>query len=419
MHPHRAFIALAPFAAGLALLTGCGAPPQAAPTITGHENVKPANAKEQAGPAPRLVLTTDQGLLTLDAKTLQPVAEPVPLEGFIRVNPAGDGRHVLVSTERGFEAFDAGSWEFPHGDHSHFYTVPPRLTGAVFPAEHPGHVVSHGKTALFAVGTGEITVFDPADLDPGSVANGQPASTKTRTPEPHHGVAVPLPDGGLLSTRSNGKERVGVPIHGQNGGETASAENCPGTHGEAVAGNGAVVVGCSDGALVYHGGKLSKVQAPDAYGRIGNQSGSSNSPIILGDYKVDRAAKLERPTRVSLIDTRDSSLKHVDLGTSYSFRSLGRGPAGEALVLGTDGRLHVIDPETGAVQHRIQVTPAWTEPEVWQEARPALYVDGATAYVSDPGTRKIHAVDLAAGQVAKTAGLPAAPNELTGISGRK
>ena len=109
----------------------------------------------------------------------------------------------------------------------------------------------------------------------------------------------------------------------------------------------------------------------------------------------------------------------MDLGTSYSFRSLGRGPAGEALVLGTDGRLHVIDPETGAVQHRIPVTPAWTEPEVWQAARPTLYVDGATAYVSDPGARKIHAVDLAAGQVAKTADLPAVPNELTGIRGRK
>ena len=97
MHPHRAFIALAPFAAGLALLTGCGAPPQAAPTITGHENVKPANAKEQAGPAPRLVLTTDQGLLTLDAKTLQPVAERVMQPPERGTRSIGRGSHLPLA----------------------------------------------------------------------------------------------------------------------------------------------------------------------------------------------------------------------------------------------------------------------------------------------------------------------------------
>ena len=69
--------------------------------------------------------------------------------------------------------------------------------------------------------------------------------------------------------------------------------------------------------------------------------------MLLGDYKTDPDAELERPTRVSLIDTRDASLRLVDLGTSYSFRSLGRGPEGEALVLGTDGALHVLDPESG------------------------------------------------------------------------
>ncbi|ABY24935.1 putative secreted protein [Renibacterium salmoninarum ATCC 33209] len=403
-------------------MTGCGTgqPAQSsAPTITAgeHNHAKPENAKEQAGPTARLLLTTSQGLLTLDAKTLKPVGDPLSLDGFIRVNPAGDGRHVLISTEKGFEAFDAGSWEFPHGDHSHFYTMPPKLTGTVFPADHPGHVVTHGKTALFADGTGEVTVFDPAELG----GKEEPKTEKHRTPEPHHGVAVALKNGNLLTTRSNGKDRVGITVLdkiGDGAKEIAHAANCPGTHGEAVAQGEAVVVGCTDGALVYQDGKIHKVQAPDAYGRIGNQAGSDKSPVVLGDYKVDKTAKLERPSKISLIDTRTATLKHVDLGASYSFHSLGRGPAGEALVLGTDGSLHVIDPESGSVRNKIPVIPAWTEPEAWQETRPALFVDGATAYVTEPSQQKIHAVDLASGAVLNTGNLPSIPNELTGTSGK-
>ena len=244
----------------------------------------------------------------------------------------------------------------------------------------------------------------------------------TRTPETHNGVAVPLPEGGLLTTRSHGKDRVGITVLAADGTETASSEECPGTHGEATAAGGAVVVGCTDGALVYGGGEsgqqIRKVQAPDAYGRIGNQAGSEHSPIVLGDYKVDKDATLERPTRISLIDTRTASLRHVELGASYSFRSLGRGPAGEALVLGTDGGLRVIDPETGAVTRTIPVVAPWTESETWQDPRPTLFVQGSTAYVTEPASQRLHAVDLASGEVVKSAELPAVPNEITGVTGK-
>ena len=397
---------------GVLALSACGTP--AAPAETASPAASPGSqAAERSKAMPRLVLTTDGGLMTLSAATLEPVGGTVPLDGFLRINPAGDGRHVLVSTERGFEVFDAGTWGEPHGDHDHFYTWDPRLSGTVFDADHPGHAVHHaGRTALFADGTGEVTVFDPAGL-----AEGTPETEITRTPEAHHGVAVPLPDGGLLTTRSRGEERVGITVLAADGTETASSEQCPGTHGEAVAAGGAVVVGCSDGALVYSGGQIRKVQAPDAYGRIGNQAGSEHSPIVLGDYKVDKAAKLERPTRISLIDTRTAGLKHVELGTSYSFRSLGRGPAGEALVLGTDGGLRVIDPETGAIVRSIPVVAPWTESETWQDPRPTLFVQGSTAYVTEPASQRLHAVDLAAGIVVKSAELPAVPNEITGATG--
>ena len=101
----------------------------------------------------------------------------------------------------------------------------------------------------------------------------------------------------------------------------------------------------------------------------------------------------------------------MDLGVSYSFRSLGRGPAGEALVLGTDGALHVIDPLDGRVTADIPVVGAWEEPEVWQDPRPALFVLGSKAYVTEPATSSIHAVDLKTGKVVKSAELAHAPKK--------
>jgi outer membrane protein assembly factor BamB len=101
------------------------------------------------------------------------------------------------------------------------------------------------------------------------------------------------------------------------------------------------------------------------------------------------------PSRV--IDTRTAKTKLVDLGTSYSFCSLGRGPRGEALVLGTNGVLHVIDPETGKVDRKIDAVADWTEPLHRQQPRPTLFVRDHTAYVSEPGKRQLHAFDLDSG----------------------
>ena len=107
----------------------------------------------------------------------------------------------------------------------------------------------------------------------------------------------------------------------------------------------------------------------------------------------------------------------MDLGTSYTFRSLGRGAFGEALVLGTDGALHVLDATSGATLRTVPVLDPWTEPTEWQTARPALFVQGFTAYVTDPATNRILAVDYEKGQVTTTAELPHTPDEITGVRG--
>ncbi|PFG44735.1 hypothetical protein ATJ88_3471 [Isoptericola jiangsuensis] len=402
----------------LALLTACvdGTTPAAAPDDTGTTEPTAAAdepvASEVASQTPRLALTHDGGIVVLDAQTLEKVAD-VDLPGFHRLNPLGDGRHLAVSTTGGFDVLDLGTWGQGHDDHFHWFTADPALTDVTYAATTPGHVVVHdGVTAFFDDGTGTVQLVEAADAaDPA-------ADVETvELPAAHHGVAVPLADGTLLVTDGTEEERSGVRLLAADGSELAATDDCPGVHGEAMAADEAVVVGCTDGAVVVADGTITKVDTPDEYSRIGNQAGTAESPIVLGDYKTDPDAELERPTTVSLVDTRDASLRLVELPAAYSFRSLARGDDGEALVLTTDGDLQVIDPATGRITASVPVVDAWEEPTDWQEPRPALLTLDGSVYVTDPANRQVHAVDLVEGRVWASADLDVVPNEINGVDG--
>ncbi|TLM81723.1 hypothetical protein FDW83_14990 [Pseudarthrobacter sp. NamE2] len=399
--PVRLLAALA--AAGL-MLTGCGTSATPAGSVSSSS---PAAATVDAA-SPRIVTTYDGGVQVLDGASFEVLGD-FPIEGFNRVNPAGDGRHVIISTAKGFEVLDTGVWT----DGGKHYAQDPAMTDISFPTSKPGHVVRHdGKTILFSDGTGEVTVFESDDL-----ASGQPQVETHRAEEAHHGVAVELSNGELVLTLGNEEERPGIVVLDKDGKEIARNEDCPGVHGEATAAGEAVVIGCQTGVLVYSNGEITKLDSPTEYGRIGNQAGSEESHITLGDYKQDKDAELERPEKISLINTKAKSLAFVDLGTSYSFRSLARGPHGEALVLGTDGALHVIDPDTAKVTDSFPVVPAWEEPLEWQDPRPTIFVNGHTAYITDPATNTIHAVDVESGKITATGTLEETPNELTAVTG--
>ncbi|MFF7858632.1 zinc metallochaperone AztD [Streptomyces sp. NPDC007904] len=390
---NRAFTATALALAVSTVLTACGGGDGTSSDTKAAKDspsAKPAVVKDP------LVATFDGGLYVLDGESLKP-AKTIELPGFNRVNPAGDDDHVIVSTDAGFRVLNAAEQIF---------------TGITYEGAKPGHVVRHaGKTVLFTDGTGEVNVFDPADLADGKKPEGRTYTSA----KAHHGVAIELSNGELLSTLGTEEKRTGALVLDKNNKEIKRNEDCPGVHGEAAAKGEAVAVGCEDGILIYKDGKFTKVAAPDDYGRIGNQAGSDTSPILLGDYKTDADAELERPTRISLINTETAKLRLVDLGTSYSFRSLGRGPHGEALVLGTNGTLHVIDPGTGKVEKKIPVVDKWQEPLDWQQARPTLFVRDHTAYVSEPGKRKLHAVDIESGEKLASVTLPKSTNELSGV----
>ena len=284
----------------------------------------------------------------------------------------------------------------------------------------PGHVVPHGdRTAIFADGTGDITLIDPTALGEGRLD----VLEETATEDPHHGVAVPLSDGGLLTTQGTEDARSTVQVLDADGKVVAETDDCPGVHGEAAAqpteSGDVISLGCENGSVIYRDGEFHKVAIDGDYQRSGNQKGHEDSPIVLADHKVEAepAGGIERPTEIALIDTRDATQQLVDLGSPYWFRSLDRGPDGEALVLTYDGELNILDPDSGENLHEVPVTGEWEEGENWQEAGPMLSVADGTAFVVDPEAKKLSMVDVASGEVYRELDLPVVPHEIQVTTG--
>lgn len=397
--------------------------------------------QEAATNQPRLIATYDGGLLVVDALTLDVLAD-IELEGFNRLAPAGDDRHVLVShtaTDAGWHVLDAGAWTEAHGDHGHHYVGDPHLTGVIIPAEAPAHVVPHaGLTTLFDDGTGDITVIDPAALaehedgthedgdhdadgheeDAPATAPGALVVARAASEAAHHGVAVTLADGSMVATLGTEEARPGIRVLDPTGQEVTRSEDCPGVHGEGVAADETVAIGCEDGVLLVRDGVITKLTSPTPFGRIGNLYVGEDQTVAAGDYKPDPEQGLAL-TQVALVDTVGATLRVVDVpgGAGFTWRGVGRGDDGEVVVLGTDGALHVLDPATGEPTATWPVIDPWTAPEEWQTAHPALVVLEGTAYVTDPASGSVHAVDVLTGEVWATTTLPHAPNEVVGVTG--
>jgi hypothetical protein len=391
--PHLRRVGLAAASLGLAAaLAACSS--SAAPGSSSSPDADAAGA--------RIAVAYEGGILVLDGTTLDTVAD-LDSEEFTRLNAAGDGRHVMVTTSDGFEVLDTGAGTSDDAE----------LTDVVFEADTPGHVVRHaGKTILYADGTSDTTIFDTADL---AGSDGLPEVETVDGVEAHHGVSVVLEDGTFLTTVGNSDGRNGIEVRDESGSVVATSDECPGVHGEGTAADEAVVFGCEDGAIVWHDGEITKLDAPDQpYGRMGNAYVSETSPVIVGDYKDDPDAEGYLLTSVALIDTEAMSLEVVDLpeGVEYTFRGVARGPDELAYLIGTDGAVHVLDPESGELTASWPVIDAWDGPLEWQDPHPAIVVADGIGYVTEPATNSVHAVDLATGDVVSSTQLDVTPNEI-------
>lgn len=394
-------IAIAALVVGAAIaITGCSAP--------GAVSSAPGATTGPAAGDGRIAVSYQGGIRVLDATTLRSVAE-FDTEDFTRLNAAGDDRHVMVTTSKGFQVLDTAAGKGRE----------PRLTDLVFPAAKPGHVVHHGgRTILYADGTSDTTVFETAALS--TADTDLPETRVTRGVAAHHGVSVVLKDGTFLTTVGNAEGRTGITVTDPSGRVIAGSDQCPGVHGEGTAKDEAVVFGCENGALLYKDGAITKLDAPtQPYGRMGNAYVSETSPLVVGDYKADQDAEGYLLDAVTVIDTGAKTLEVVDLpaGARYTFRDVARGPGDLAYILATDGAVHVFDPSSRTFTGSFPVIAAWEGPTEWQDPHPLIAISGTTAYVTEPAAKRVHSVDLNTGKVTATGELGAAPVELAIAAG--
>jgi len=378
------------------VLAGCSSSPSPDSSPSGV-----ASAAASVSGGPRVAVGYEGGVLVLGGDDLTVIGD-FASEDFVRLNSAGDGRHVLVTTSEGFQLLDVRR---------------PELTDLVVPAATAGHVVVHGgKTVLYDDATSDTTIFDTADL----AARGDALPDAEVVPgvEAHHGVSVELEDGTLLTTVGGKTGRTGIRVLGADRTEVAANAECPGVHGEGTAQGERVVFGCENGVLVYDGGGITKLASPDAYGRIGNAFVSEDSPLVVMDYKDDPDAEGYLLRNIALVDTAAKSLRKVALpaGIEYTFRGIARGPAAEAVLIGTDGSLHWIDPATGGITRSLPVIDSWEGPSAWQEPHPAVKVAADIAYVTDPARRELVAVSLTTAEIVQRVKLPQVPNEIAVVS---
>ncbi len=377
-------------AAVLALtVTGCTA------AATGEEtNPTTAEAASKAAP---LAVSYANGIAVLDGTDLS-IRSELSAEEFTRLNAAGDGRNVMVTTSQGFQVLD---------------TEQGQLRPITFSATTPGHVVRHaGNTVLFDDGTGDTTIFESSAL--ATSGDELPATQVIKGEAAHHGVSVKLEDGTLLTTVGTSESRSGAKALDTDGKQLAISDECPGVHGEGTAAHESVVFGCEDGILLFHDGHFEKFTAPDEYGRMGNAYVSENSSWVVGDYKNDPDDEGYLLKAVTLLDTEAHKYQVMQLpaGVEYTWRGVVRGPGENAYILGTDGSIHVLDPATGKLTDSYPVIEAWEGPKDWQEPHPAMTVNGSTAYIADPATKRVLAVDLETGKQTASVELKTEPNEM-------
>ncbi|AFR29002.1 zinc metallochaperone AztD [Arthrobacter sp. Rue61a] len=387
--------------AGMTLLaSACASTTSGSTTLEGTAGPPSASSTDSAEAHGRVAISYPGGISVLDSKTLEVVKE-FDSEEFTRLNAAGDGRHVIVTTKAGFQLLD---------------TVEPKLTELVVDATAAGHVVRHaGKTVLFDDGTGTTTILKTDAL--AKAEGALPEAQTYKADSAHHGVSIVLEDGKLLTTLGDKSSRSGaiaLESHGDHWDKVAESKECPGIHGEGTAADEAVIFGCEDGALLYHHGKFEKFTAPDKYGRMGNAFVSETSPIVVGDYKTDPDAEGYLLNSVALIDTDQHTFNVVKLpeAVQYTFRDVARGPGDLAYILSTNGSIHVLDPKDGKIVNEFAVIKAWEGPADWQDAHPAIVVNGNIAYVTEPAANTVHSVDLTTGKITASSKLDVVPNEI-------
>ncbi|NAZ38278.1 hypothetical protein [Rubellimicrobium sp. CFH 75288] len=301
-----------------------------------------------------------------------------------RLHLGPDGRHVwaLSRAAGAVRLIDTGRVTEDHGDHEAVVLHSPALTDAALSGEVPVHFnTGGGRAAIFWDGTGTATLHD---------AEGRATLAVLETGKPHHGVAVPVGAGTILTVAPEGE---GLPdalaLVDAEGAEVLRID-CLNLHGEGKAGP-FIAFGCEDGVAIFDTAAIPPAARFVPYPADAPQGGMIRQLLspratlaLVGNFGPDHLVVLD-PT------AGDGDFRFTALpAPRMAFALTGTGEVGFAIL--ADGRLLRFSALTGAILAEApEVTAAYAMDR--SVIRPMIAVAGDRVAISDPARGAVVLVD--------------------------
>lgn len=314
-----------------------------------------------------------------------------------------DGRYVFASNATGVSILDSGVWTWDHVDHFHYYRASPRLlpklSGEGAATISTGMLSTAGTTGAYFPVSGDAVLLDNTAL-----ARGETEETLRVPTTPHAGLIVPLGTGALVSESSTGELPDRLSAVDANGAELGSID-CEAAAGT-ITTRIAVVVGCSDGAVLASitAGTPSLTHLPypdDAHPAATSFSARKGRPTVAG---------LGDGNGIWLLDTREQNWQWLPTTTPIVAVSAVDDAEEHVVAVGIDGTVQVYSAASG--QRLAATAPILADTLADLDLAPhiALMVDGQRAYVNAAANGVVFEIDYSdSGRVARTLKLPTRP----------
>lgn len=365
----------------LLALTGCAAnaPTDAATDTAPDTHGEIAGAAELAEPA--------LGLTSVDAdgrvSHLDLLDETTVDLGTVRAPSAthSDGRYLFAIDEAGVSIVDSGVWTWDHVDHFHYYRASPRVLGDVDGAGEAVVATSNSST------TGGTGVFFPESgdavlLDTEALSTGRVEETFRLSREPGPGMVVPA---GSFAAIAAGDE---VTLHTAAGAPAGDTTACVDPAGTITTRVGAVI-GCQDAALLIHVEDERPVVE-----RIPYPEGTTapRATAFANREGRPRVAALAGDAGIWMLDTRARSWTLLPVPEPVVQVTAVDDADATVLALTPDGRVLVLDGETGAVR---AASVALAGASLADGASVTLVADQQRAYLNGPAEGRLWEIDFA------------------------
>ncbi|WP_300266764.1 hypothetical protein [Microbacterium sp.] len=363
----------------LLALTGCAAIEPAAPpepsTAAGHGAIP--GAQELAEPALHLAAVDAAGIvhhLDLLDEHESVLAEIEPIDELV-----SDGRYLFGIRDGSVTVIDSGVWTRSHGDHFHYYEAPARVLG---------EIDGQGRAAVVAGASGIGIRFDDEAVlvEAAALGEGEIVESFRIDIAPHTGFVVPLAEGAAVTEPDDTGAVRSLRMVDADGApqDSVPCEAAAGTIATVVG----TVVGCSDAALLAVDGD------PAAWERIAY-------PTDAVAPATSFAAREGRPTVAAvagdsgiwLLDTRERSWSHVELGEQVIRVGAVDDDAGRVLALTATGAVLVIAEGEVIARTEPLVAASLADPET--AAGVAFVIDQHRAYLNGPAEKAMWEIDPA------------------------